>query len=111
MLDSLTLAVLGSDMSDPKGDSPEAHLRTMAIHRTHTQSDLEKRLQVIRKQVYGKTLLVKSGSLETNPQSNSDITYLRHDLIKISILTSLALGSQIVLFYLVQNNVLKLNFF
>ena len=92
-------------------DPARIMLRTMAIHRTYTQSDLEKRLQVIRKQVYGKTPLVSSSSLKTSPQSNSDITYLRHDLIKISILTSLALGSQIVLFYLVQNNILKLNFF
>jgi len=92
-------------------DSARIMLRTMAIHKTYTQSELEKRLQIIRKQVYGKQPLANSYPLTVNSQNDSDVKYLRHDLLKIGVLTSLALSIQIVIFYLFQNNILKLNLF
>ena len=83
----------------------------MAIHRTYTQSELEKRLQVIRKQVYGKKSVSGISPMTIDLQYNSDIKYLHHDLLKIAILSSFALSIQIALFYLLKNNILKLNLF
>lgn len=95
----------------------------MAIHQTHKQTDLEKRLKILRQQVYGKSseksvsqYISESEKSDTPTHRNtdtlisSDITYLRHDLLKISLLTSLVFGIQLIIFYLLQNNLLKLNF-
>lgn len=107
MLDSLALAMLGSNMPDPA----RIMLRTMAIHKTYTQSALEKRLQIIRKQVYGKNISTDLSTTTTNIDNDSEVKHLRFDLFKIGILTSLALGIQIIVYYLIKNNVLKLNLF
>lgn len=110
----------------------------MPIQQTKKQSDLEKRLQLLRRQVYGKVEEKKSevrnekldnevGGRKSHftiphptshiphPISNSasfrtDLTYLRHDLLKILIFASIAIGAQIVLFILSQNRILNLNF-
>ena len=109
----------------------------MAIHQTQKQSDLEKRLKLLRQQVYGKEnrqssaisplrreasyqlsdktkksdgrYQPKVSGLTTN--SYSEITYLRGDLTKIALFASLAFGFQIILFYLLQNHILKINLF
>lgn len=130
----------------------------MAISQTKRQSDLEKRLQILRRQVYGKdpeifrtkpdsvrktqtaggrlrrsresenqinqrirnadTLTLRySGSLReaSTPKSSesfrNDTSYLYHDLLKILIFSSLAIAIQVTLFILLQNHILKLNFF
>jgi len=95
----------------------------MAIHQTQKQTDLEKRLKILRQQVYGRAdqeLRTRSYELgeskvtaNLGPSSTNhfDITYLRYDLLKISLLTSLAFGIQLIFFYLLQNNILRLNFF
>ncbi|MBI2314899.1 hypothetical protein HYU93_02470 [Candidatus Daviesbacteria bacterium] len=73
-------------------------------------TDLEKRLQIIRRQVYGKDQQISySSSRQTN--ETTDLAYFYQDLLKILILSSLAIGAQLVLFVLSQNHILNLNFF
>ncbi|OGE29344.1 hypothetical protein A2867_03255 [Candidatus Daviesbacteria bacterium RIFCSPHIGHO2_01_FULL_40_11] len=106
----------------------------MAIQQTKKQSDLEKRLMLLRRQVYGKEpdRSVKSDKIRDHQQTgksenlafrytetqissgtpiSSDLAYLRHDLLKILIFSSFAIGAQIVLFFLLKNHILNLNFF
>lgn len=82
-----------------------------------------KRLEQLRKQVYGNTSSAISYQLsdktkksddEYRPQAgrlttdNSDITYLRQDLTKIAILSTLVLGIQLFLYYAVSHNLIRL---
>ena len=107
----------------------------MAIQQTKKQSDLEKRLQLLRRQVYGKN---PDRSDETRKSENqkisepeslthrytgipissdppayqsTDLVYLHQDLFKILIFASCAIGGQVILFLLVKNNVFTLSFF
>ena len=87
----------------------------MAIQRSYKQSDLEKRLQLLRRQVYGKENVSGiryqvSGEKETSVVThNTDISYLHQDLFKILTLSSLAIGVQLILFILLKNHVLNLS--
>lgn len=85
----------------------------MAIHESKKQSDLEKRLQLLRHQVYGNSREYSLSEPKANQSTtiNSDITYLHKDLLKIVLLSSLAIGAQIILYFLLQNHILKLNIF
>lgn len=98
----------------------------MAIIQTKKQSDLEKRLQLLRRQVYGKSpenqYISKSVSQRvkesdvlihrpTDTLTSSDLTYLHHDLLKILTFSSFAIGAQVILFFLLKNHILNLNFF
>lgn len=98
----------------------------MAIQQTKRQSDLEKRLQLLRHQVYGKDEKVSyqasrplsnsENSIAQSPNSSiaetsSDLNYLHQDLLKILTLSSLAIGAQIILLLLLKNHVLNLTFF
>ncbi len=110
----------------------------MAIQQSKRQSDLEKRLQILRQQVYGKSpdkigsdqiksdrsdkirnsdpLIYRPTDIpihrftDTPTNRSADITYLHHDLLKILLFSSLAIGTQIILFFLLQNHFLKINF-
>lgn len=82
----------------------------MAIQQSYKQSDLEKRLKLLRSQVYGKSE-AKQLSSKTSTPLKSDTVYLYQDLLKIGLFSSAAIGIQIVLFFLIQNHILKLNFF
>lgn len=90
----------------------------MATLQTKKQSDLEKRLKLLRTQLSGKYTPDKSiykvsdikTGVVTSQTSQSDISYLYQDLRKIGILASLALGTQIILLILSKNNLIKLNF-
>lgn len=111
----------------------------MAIQQSKKQSDLEKRLQLLRKQVYGGESVASSkyhvargertleNTHSTNPStslaqkdsagyqlpttnSSSDLTYLHQDLLKIMTFSSLAIGVQLLLFFLLKNHILNLNF-
>lgn len=73
-------------------------------------SDLEKRLKILKGQVYGRQSPVFS-SQTSDKQLITDIDFLKVDLLRISLLTSIALGVQIVLFFLSKNGFLKLNLF
>lgn len=101
----------------------------MAIHETKRQSDLEKRLQLLRRQVYGRrseyqinrkageldnsdTLTLRSpGTLSSSESFRTDLTYLHQDLLKIMTFSSLAIGIQIILFFLLKNHILNVKFF
>ena len=67
--------------------------------------DLERRLKTLRQQVYGQAEQLKYRSNApyrpntTNTMPLSDLTYLRQDLLKIFVLSTFALGAQII-FYL-----------
>ncbi len=94
----------------------------MPIQQTKRQSDLEKRLKLLRQQVYGKpeVKVEKIGSVNSIPATinyqsvttdSSDVAYLRQDLLKILLLSAAAFGTQFLLFGLTKNHVLNLNFF
>jgi hypothetical protein len=93
----------------------------MAIQLSKKQSDLEKRLKILHNQVYGKSQSSaisyqlsdknKSGDRRLTTESYSDVVFLQKDLLKILILSSLAIGSQIILYFLLQKHIVNLNFF
>lgn len=102
--------------------SMERKVLIMSIEATKKQSDLEKRLSLLRQQVHGKQefriqnsdFRFKNASATNHqpPTTNrSDITYLYQDLAKIGILAGLALGFQLILFFLTKNHILNLKFF
>lgn len=76
----------------------------MPIHQTKKQDDLEKRLRILRSQVYGKPNLVfktpSENILQSSQHSTGDLSYLHQDLIKILALASIALGIMIGLKFL-----------
>ena len=86
----------------------------MAIAQTKKQSDLEKRLKLLRHQVYGKPEFKLNNELINNyqPVANniSDITYFYKDLIKIVTFSAIAIGVEVVLAILLQNRILNFNF-
>lgn len=120
----------------------------MPIVQTKKQSDIEKRLKLLRQQVYGRetekpvkvkwevsgekmeeevrrkesliqhqydTSSLREASHVLHPISNpqllrSDIIFLRHDLLKITSFATVAFGIQIVLYFLLRNNIIKLPF-
>ena len=97
----------------------------MAIQQTKKQSDLEKRLKLLRRQIYGKSSEHSENSVNQKNQSiresdnlthlyvspilsdspshsesfRTDITYLHQDLLKILLLAGSAIGLQIILFF------------
>ncbi len=85
----------------------------MAIQELKKQSDLEKRLQILRRQVYGKQeFRAQKDSLSHPVQTSSsltDLSYLYHDLLKTLLFSSLAIGAQILLFFLMKNHILNIN--
>lgn len=97
----------------------------MAIQQQKKQSDLEKRLQLLRRQVYGKTekASYSASKLVNNTESliaqalnsgvvyKADISFLYQDLLKIGIFATIALSLQIILFFLSRNQIINLNFF
>ena len=88
----------------------------MSIQQTKKQSDLEKRLQLLRLQVHGKQdfkVQRKPSEIGSAKITNtiSDVSYLYQDLSKIGILASMAIGFQIILFFLIKNHLLNLKFF
>ena len=97
----------------------------MAVHQSKHQSDLEKRLKILRQQFYGKEQVSSSkyyvlsentkesvATLNTKYITpNTDVTYLQGDLMKISILAGAALTLQIILYFLIKNNILNINLF
>lgn len=87
----------------------------MAIQLSKKQSDLEKRLKILHNQVYGKNQFTVNSSQFTAKDKVSanlaDVTYLRQDLLKILLLSALAIGAQIILYFLLQKHLLNLNFF
>ncbi len=91
----------------------------MAIHQTHRQTDLEKRLKILRRQFYGresvassKQYVVREANLPFGgPLPTTDVSYLKADLLKIFIFSSVALGAQIILYFLIRNHILSFKLF
>ncbi|MEK7616685.1 MAG: hypothetical protein AAB414_01380 [Patescibacteria group bacterium] len=89
----------------------------MAIHELKKQTDIEKRLKLLRQQIYGKEKKweVRGEKITTTHlphlTSSAEISYLYKDLLKILIFASLAIGAQVILFFLSKNHILNLNFF
>ena len=77
----------------------------------HRQSDIEKRLKSLESQLYGKqtqpiigtSLGQKISEIPTNhvveSTQTSDVVYLKKDLTKISLLASLAIGIQLIIYF------------
>ena len=83
----------------------------MPIQQTKKQDDLERRLKLLRSQVYGKGFAVSENKTAQSPVAFvQDTSYLYKDLLKILILASFAIGSQIILFVLVKANLISLSF-
>lgn len=98
----------------------------MSIQQTKKYSDLEKRLKILKQQVYGKNSEDKYISISVDQKKktsdiptrrytdaliSSDMSYLYKDLFKITILSTAALGLQFILFFLTRNNILSLKLF
>ena len=103
MLDKVALCVLGST-------------ERMAIHQTKHQTDLEKRLQLLKRQVYGKSTdqpIYRHTDIPISSSTpvTSDLSYLHRDLLKILIFASVAISAQAILFFLLKNQILNINFF
>lgn len=91
----------------------------MSIHQTKKDT-ADKKLQKIQEQLHGKQIHYQDSfsfkattdvpKISSNNQV-SDIKYLHQSLIKISIISFLAIGIQILLFYLQQNHYINLNLF
>lgn len=107
----------------------------MAIQRTHKKSDLEKRLKVLNQQLYGKQTDNQSTKVTVSRENTSptqgmsfslpsskttypsavsiarnDVSYLRRDLTKITILATAAMGAQFLLYFLIQEKIISLSF-
>ncbi|MDO8573218.1 MAG: hypothetical protein Q7R77_00525 [Candidatus Daviesbacteria bacterium] len=82
----------------------------MAIHQTKRQTDLEKRLQILRRQVYGKQEFKVQSVSQTTSIPYDDIAFLYKDLLKTLFFSSIAIGAQILLFFLLRNHYLNINF-
>jgi hypothetical protein len=96
----------------------------MPVHQSHKQSDLEKRLQILRQSL--NVTESRSKKSESNKADTSiyhlnknnetistkaylsDSIYLKQDLIKITIFTAIAFATQAGLFFALQNNLLKI---
>lgn len=73
----------------------------MPVQRTHQASDIEKRLKILKSQLYGKNSYQSSAiNLQPTPErsSVSDLTFLKKDLLKIAVLGALAIGVQFILY-------------
>lgn len=89
---------------------------------TYSQSkkltDTEKRLQVLKTQLFGKeSNQIKVQTAPANIQTNSpsasyqpqDLSYLRKDLKKIALLAFVAIGAQLILYMQFTFKVLRIN--
>ena len=115
-------------MLDKPTQACYAHLSViMPVQKLHKQSDLEKRLKILESQLYGKAIVESrithaagaeqknsvnqkislsenqihrdSDTLSHSESFRTDISYLRQDLTKIALLSSLAIGIQLVLYF------------
>ncbi len=67
--------------------------------------ETNKRLEQLRKQVYGK----QEFKAKNESTGSADITYLRQDLTKIAIISSLTLSIQFALYFVFKNNLLNIS--
>jgi hypothetical protein len=95
----------------------------MSYQQTKKLTAVEKKLQALKTQLYGKSSntfvpgkqnITADQVIPAQPQQSTfsstaalDTTYLKHDLLKIFLLASLALGVQVLLFILTRNGIIK----
>ncbi len=94
--------------------------KLMPIQQSKKQSDLEKRLKILRRQVYGKNIALSDTPIQqysdammhrtTGTLASPDASYLYRDLSKILVLALVALTIQFSLFILLKNHIISLNF-
>jgi len=101
----------------------------MAIHQSKHTSDLDKRFRQLRTQLYGKqqssqgnsentkasvysisSVATQGRSQESGTLLTSDMENLNKSLKKIAILSSLAIGSQLFLYFMITKEMINLNF-
>lgn len=92
----------------------------MAVHETKKQTDLEKRLKILRQslsvvepkenKIHIQTDTIQSAThtSQASIATISDVTYLRRDLLKIIIFSFLAFAIQAGIFFGLQRNVIKI---
>lgn len=98
----------------------------MPVSRLHKASEVERKFKILSQQLYGKPEDQKFRRSDTrkSEESNrltglpvtsdhliirsSDTTYLKHDLLRIALLSTIAIGSQIALYIAINNNLIKL---
>lgn len=99
----------------------------MAIVRGYQASDIEKRLKILRSQVYGKG--GSTGPKGSTPDRNlpsyqfkestqtatvkleqNELSYLRKDMVKIAIFAVIAVTIEFVIYYGLGHNIIKLRF-
>lgn len=87
----------------------------MAYSRSKKLTTTEKKLQTIKNQLYGKetnstTFNFKSAeSMNTTSNSTSlkiETNYLKNELIKITLLAALAIGAQLILYFIFQQKLI-----
>jgi hypothetical protein len=96
----------------------------MSYQQTKKVTDVEKRLEALKRELYGKEKPVyiapklnQTPSIEIanqllaplNPSNKSDVYYLNNDLKKILILATLAISTQVLLFLQFNNHLFKFN--
>lgn len=84
------MIVLGSNELKTLSTTPD-----MVYSKDLKSSDIEKRLEVIKRQLYGKGAEVKSANLKFDTKVETN--YLQKDLLKIFLLASSAITVQILL--------------
>lgn len=92
----------------------------MAVHETKKQTDLEKRLKILRQSlsvvepkenkihVQTDTIQSVTRTFQASIATISDVSYLRRDLLKIVIFSTLAFAVQAGIFFGLQRNFIKI---
>lgn len=77
----------------------------MTYSRSRKLSDGEKKLQLLRSQLYGRNItslnakVPEKTSSPTTSVSTSEVNHLRGDLLKTTILASVIIGAQLLLYF------------
>ncbi len=108
--------MLGSKEFEPKGKMGYSKVES---------SDKQKKLANLKTQLYGKdtfsnilrNVSIKKAEKEENPnffvdktasKQSIDSSYLKNDLLRILILATFAIGTQLILFFAVNSGIIKL---
>lgn len=106
------------------------HKASMAIHQTKGKSDLEKRFRQLRAQVYGQShpteqtpstprssaysissvAKLVENQAGTKTADISDMQHLYTSVTKIALLTSLAIGAELLLYFMTNSKIINLKF-
>lgn len=99
----------------------------MSIRRTHQTSDAEKKLKQLQQQIYGKSVDLGTNQLQEKQRQYSlnqttinnaastktmpsDLAYLKIDLIKIALFSFLAIGAELLIYFLSSKHIINLSY-